>query len=64
MDFSSLAGQIDGCICAVNGLVLKMRQSKRSELGSSVDERAYRNRKEFFETVAMAGCNYDCRFNK
>ncbi len=55
-------GQIDGCICAVDGLVIRTRQPRAKELGSNVEVRAYRNRKGCFGTIAIASCDYDCRF--
>jgi hypothetical protein len=55
-------GQIDGCVCAVDGLVIKTRQPRAKELGASVDVKAYRNRKGCFAVLIMAGCDYDCRF--
>jgi hypothetical protein len=55
-------GQIDGCVCAVDGLVIKTRQPTAKELGSSVDVKAYRNKKGCFAVLVMAGCDFDCRF--
>jgi hypothetical protein len=59
---ASSRGQVDGCVCVVDGLVIKTQQPTAKELRSSVDAKAYRNRKGCFAVLIMAGCDFDCRF--
>jgi hypothetical protein len=53
-------GHLKNCVMAVDGWVCKTRQPTRKEVGPAVA--SYRNRKQCFGIVVLAGCDADCRF--
>jgi hypothetical protein len=55
-------GRVDGCVTAVDGLVIRTRAPYLNELDDAADRKAYRNRKGCFGMVAIAGCDSDCIF--
>jgi hypothetical protein len=53
-------GHMKGCIMAIDGWVCKTRQPTFSEVGGSIT--TYRNRKNCWGLVVLAGCDAKCKF--
>ena len=53
-------GHMTGCVMAIDGWVCHTRKPKYFEVGGSVS--SYRNRKQCWGIVCMAGCDASCRF--
>jgi hypothetical protein len=54
-------GHLHGCVSAIDGWVGVTRQPTIKEVGPCVS--SYRNRKQCFGLVIMAGCDSTCKFN-
>jgi hypothetical protein len=53
-------GHLKHCVMAVDGWVCKTRQPTKKEVGQAVA--SYRNRKQCFGLVVLAGCDSKCKF--
>jgi hypothetical protein len=54
-------GTMTGCVSTFDGWVVKTRQPTRAEAGASV--MSYRNRKQMWGVLVLAGCDARTRFN-
>jgi hypothetical protein len=61
-EFASMSnGVMTGCVSALDGWVVKTRQPTRAEAGQSI--MSYRNRKQMWGILVLAGCDARTRFN-
>lgn len=61
-DFARFSkGRMTGCVLAVDGWVCATRKPTRKEVGDCVI--SYRNRKNCWGIIVMAGCDAKCRFS-
>jgi hypothetical protein len=54
-------GQLQGCVSAIDGWICRTRRPSRKEAGMAV--KSYRNRKNMWGILVLAGCDAKCRFN-
>ena len=52
---------MDKCVMAIDGWVCKTRQPTLKEVGNTIG--SYRNRKQCWAILVLAGCDSKCRFN-
>jgi hypothetical protein len=60
-EFAKFSGDhLKDCVMAVDGWVCKTRQTTKKEVGPAIA--SYRNRKQCFGIVVLAGCDASCKF--